>query len=128
MRARDLLARLTVWRGRREPSLAQAENRIAADAASVPSTFPAEAYKLALDKLVEVAFEAGVRGEQARIATIVRLPSGERFPRLALSLALSGVVTSEQAVEAFAAAESDASARSQPTESPAAESEGRVLH
>ena len=45
-----------------------------------------------------------------------------------MSLALSGAFGVDQALEAFAAAEIDASATPKPTEPPAMESDGRVLH
>jgi hypothetical protein len=96
--------------------------------AAAPTSFPVEAYNAALDRLVKIAFESGARQEQTRITTIVRLPGAERFPRLAINIALSGAVAPEQALETFAAAESDVSSRSQPTEPLAPESDRRVLH
>jgi hypothetical protein len=118
-----VLAGLTARRGRGAPAVNPER-----PAAKAPASFPIEAYKVALDKLVEMARAAGAREEQARIARIVRRPSADRFPRLALSLALLGVITSEQAYEAFAAAESDALARTEPRESRLPVSDGRVLH
>jgi hypothetical protein len=103
MSARDL------WPPRRALQAADALDCEAA-LAEAPASFPAD------DKLVE-AFEAGKREERTRIATICRLPiAAGDFPRLALIIALAGV-SLEQACEALRAAETDARARSQPTES-----------
>lgn len=120
-RGRDLLRRLMVWCCR------HASSEQMADAAETPATFPIEGYNAALDRLVEIARESGARQEQARMRSIATLPQAAGFPRMALNLALSGVVTPEQAIEAFAAAESDVLARSQPTE-PTAPATGQTIH
>jgi hypothetical protein len=112
MRARDLLGLLGAWHRRSpQPSLQN------------------EAYGAALDRLVGMAFDSGVREEQARIAAIIRLPQAAGFPRLSLSLALSGVFSAEQATQALADAEFDVLARLHPTtESPMSANTARVLH
>lgn len=120
---RDLLGRIAALVWRRPPAALDREG-----ATEAPSSFPAEAYKLALDRLVETAFEAGGREERARLAAIMRLPGAERFPRLAWGLAVSGVISPTEAFRAFAAAELDALARQQPTELHSTESDGRILH
>lgn len=118
---RDFLARLAAARTWR----LQPAARDLKTGAEVPAS---EACKGALNGLVKVAFDAGARAERARLAAILRLPQAARFPRLSMSLALSGVFGVDQALEAFAAAEIDASATPEPTEPPAMESDGRVLH
>ena len=118
---RDFLARLT----RQALAPPQPAARDHKTGAEVPAS---EACKGALDGLVKVAFAAGARAERSRIEAIVRMPQAARFPRLAMSVALSGAFGVDQALEAFAAAEIDASATPKPTEPPAMESDGRVLH
>lgn len=124
MGAHRLFDLLNPWR-RRGAAVARTAN---ADAAVAPSTFPIEAYNAALDRLVKIAFESGAREERQRIAAITSLPDADRFIRVALSLALCGVVSPEQAIAAFAAAERDMLARRPPTESSAPEGDARVLH
>ena len=128
MRARELLGPLAAWPWRRAPvAAADALEREVVEAKGAPS-FQSEAYKTALDKLLEIAFEAGAREERARIAAIAKLPKAERFPRLALNLAVSGSLSGEQAAAALAEAELDLRAELRPPEPPPAESDGRVLH
>jgi hypothetical protein len=113
--ARDLLGRLIAWLSRR----ARPPKAVVAE----PPAFPIEAFNAALDKMVEVAFEAGRRGERARIDAIMSMPLAERFMKLAWRMARSDVVSPEQATQAFDAAEFDAHVLAQPIEA-----EGRTLH
>ena len=126
MRALNLLGRLSPWRW--GASLAPGTGARTADPIEASATVPIAMYNSALDQLVKIAVECGAREERARIATIARLPSAEHFPRLALNLALTGVVTPDQAIEAFGAAARDAFTRERPTRSSPPESDGRILH
>jgi hypothetical protein len=115
-RACDLLGRLIAWLSRRA-------RPPKADVAETPATFPIESFNAALNKMVEVAVEAGRREERARIAEIMSMPKAERFQGLAWQMARTGVINPEQAAEAFAAAEFDAHVLAQP-----ADGYERVLH
>jgi len=73
-------------------------------------TAPLEAYHAALERMVEMARCAGASEERTRINEIMSCDSARRFPRLAWSLAKTGAMTLEQAVEALALAEADLTA------------------
>jgi hypothetical protein len=122
MGAHAILFSVNAWISRRAGRNVQARAPSSA-VAETPSTFPAEAYQLALDRLVSIAVETGRREERARLDAIMSMPLAERFMKLAWRMARSDVVSPEQATQAFAAAEFDAHVLAQPIEA-----EGRTLH
>jgi len=107
------------------PGAESAAAGFAGDEAVAPATFPAEAYNVALDRLVSIAHETGretgAREERERMASIARLPGAEHWPRLALSIALAEIVRPELASAFFEAASRDVIARTS-CQLPAAES------
>jgi len=72
----------------------------AADVAAAP-----DAYKVALDKLVQIAFEAGQRQERARVAAILATPSAATFPHLTIDLVASDLSPEKAAAALHAAAD-----------------------
>jgi hypothetical protein len=117
--ARTIICRLNAWRWRR----ARPPKAVVAE----PPAFPTAAFNAALNKMVEIAVDAGRREERARIAAIMSLPKAERFLGMAWEMALSGVVSPEQADKAFAAAEFDALARAASDRTTTPETDGRLL-
>jgi hypothetical protein len=96
---RNLLGRVASWLGRR------------AQPAPVDADIARQhELNVALDRLVEKSFAAGVSVERARIAEILNAPGAATFLEIAVDLAL-GDATGAQAAAVLGRAEADAATR-----------------
>ena len=99
-----LFRKIASWRGpRAQPTL------------DAPS-FLFEAYRTALDRLLETAVDAGRREERKRIAEVLNAPGVASYPLLAFELAIDGASVA-QVSAVIARTEVAVQARIHPTES-----------
>jgi hypothetical protein len=84
--------------------------------------------KVALDRLVEKSFAAGVSVERARIAEILQLPGASKFQELVVDLALGGDATSQQVAMVISRTEVAVEARLHPTEAAPPERSTPTFH